>query len=227
MNEALRPGKLPFDLHSALAPVALVARAPSVVVVHPSSGVASLQELIARARANPGKLTYGSAGNGTPAHLSGELFKAMLGLDIVHVPYKGAPPAMTDQIAGRIDFHFANAGVALSQIRAGKVRALAVTSAQRSDMMLNLPTMGEAGVPNFEADQWIGYFAPAAAPRAALERLAAEANRALALPEVRSALEKNGMLADGRSTPRGFGALLKEDQAKWSALVRRANIKPD
>jgi tripartite-type tricarboxylate transporter receptor subunit TctC len=227
MNEALRPGKLPFDLYSSFIPVVVAARAPSVVIVHPSSDINTLQDLIARAKAKPGGLTYASAGNGTPAHLSAELFKTRLGLDIVHVPYKGAPPAMADQIAGRIDFHFANAAVALPQIRAGRVRPLAVTSAERSEMFPNVPTMAEAGVPNFEADQWIGYLAPAGTPQAIVERLAAEVNKALALPDVRSALQKSGMLADGGSTPESFAAYLRQDHSRWTDVVKAANIKAD
>lgn len=227
MNAALRPAKLPFDIYGDFVPIVVAARAPSVVVVHPSSGIKTLKDLIAHAKANPGKMTYASAGNGTPAHLSAELFKTLLGLDILHVPYKGAPPAMTDQIAGRIDFHFANAAVALPQIRAGKVRPLAVTSAERSEMMLNLPTMAEAGVPDFEADQWIGYLAPKGTPSAVVDRLAAEINKALAVPEVRQSLAQKGMAADGRSTPRQFAAYLKEDHAKWVGVVKSANIKPD
>lgn len=227
MNEALRPGRLPFNIYSSFTPVVVAARAPSVVVVHPSSGIDTLQVLIARAKAKPGGLTYASAGNGTPAHLLAELFKTRLGLDILHVPYKGAPPAMADQIAGRIDFHFANAAVALPQIRSGKVRPLAVTSAERSDMFPNVPTMAEAGVPDFEADQWIGYLVPAGTPQAIIDRLAAEVNKALLLPDVRSALQKNGMLADGRSTPQRFAAYLKLDHSRWMGVVKAASIKVD
>lgn len=227
MNAALRPGKLPFDIYSSFVPIVVAARAPSVVVVTPSSGIRTLQDLIARARARPGALTYASAGNGTPAHLSAELFKTKLGLDIVHVPYKGAPPAMTDQIAGRVDFHFANAAVALPQIQAGKVRPLAVTSAERSDIFPGVPTMAEAGVPGFEADQWIGYLAPAGTPPQTVKRLAATINEALALADVRAMLKKNGMLADGRSTPQTFAAYLKEDYAKWRGVVKAAHIRVD
>ncbi|MEK7412458.1 MAG: tripartite tricarboxylate transporter substrate binding protein [Planctomycetota bacterium] len=227
MNEALRPGKLPFDIYASFIPIVVAGRAPSVVVVHSASGIQTLQDLIARAKAKPGGVTYGSAGNGTAAHLSAELFKTMLGLNIIHVPYRGAPLAMTDQIAGRIDFHFANAAVALPQIRAGKVRPLAITSAERSDMFQNVPTMAEAGVPNFEADQWVGYLAPAATPRSVVERLAVEANKALALADVRSALLRSGIIADGRSTPGSFAEYLKQDHSRWVEVVKAANIKAE
>ena len=154
MNAALG-GKLPFDVTQDFEPVAVVAYAPGILVVHPGLGVRTTQELIALAKARPGKLSYASAGNGSPAHLSAELFKSMLGLDILHVPYKGAPPAMIDQIAGRVDVQFANPAVALPQIKAGKLVALAVTSTRRFGPLPEVPTMAEAGVPNFEADQWL------------------------------------------------------------------------
>ena len=226
MNAALQQ-KLPFDVNRDFAPIAVTAYAPSILVVHPSLGVSSVRELIALARSRPGKLTYASAGNGTPAHLSAELLKSMLGLDILHVPYKGAPPAMADQIAGRVDFHFANAAVALPQMSGGKVRPLAITSAQRSSVAPELPTMAEAGVPNFEADQWVGFLAPRGTPPALIERLAAEQARVLALEDVRSTLAKSGMAAATGGTPAEFAAYLRRDLAKWSEVVKSANIKPD
>lgn len=226
MNAALR-SKLPFDVAKDFEPIAVVAYAAAILVVHPALGVSSVKELIALAKTKPGKLTYASAGTGTPAHLSAELFKSMLGLDILHVPYKGAPPAMTDQIAGRVDFHFANAAVALPQIKAGTVRALAVTSAKRFAAVPDVPTMAEAGVPKFEADQWLGYLAPRGTPRAVVERLVAEMNKALSSDEVRATLAQNGMSAAAPATPSEFGAYFKQDLAKWTNVVRVANIQPD
>lgn len=226
MNAALQQ-KLPFDVTGDFVPVAAVAYAPSILVVHPGLGVSSVKELIALARSKPGRLTYASAGNGTPAHLSGELLKSMLNLDIVHVPYKGAPPAMADQIAGRVDFHFANAAVALPQMRGGKVRPLAITSAQRTGFAAELPTMVEAGVPNFEADQWLGFLAPRGTPPAVPERLAAEIGKVLAMEDVKATLAKSGMSAAAAGTPAEFAAYLKRDLAKWSGVVKSANIKPD
>lgn len=226
MNAALRT-KTPFEFPADFEPIALVAFAPSLLVVHPSMGVKSVQELIAAAKAKPGKLTYASAGPGTPAHLSGELFKSMLGLDIVHVPYKGAPPAMTDQIAGRVDFHFANATVALPQVKAGKVRALAVTSASRFAQAPDTPTMAEAGVPNFEADQWIGFLAPRSLPKGVIDRLAAEVGKALANESVRTTLAQSGMSHAAPGTPAEFSAYLRQDLSKWSAVVKAANIQPE
>lgn len=226
MNAALGT-KLPFEVERDFEPIAAVAYAPSVLVVHPSQGVKSVQELIALAKSRPGKLSYASAGSGTPAHLSAELFKSMLGLDIVHVPYKGAPPAMTDQIAGRVDFHFANAAVALPQVKAGKVRALAVTSAQRFAALPEAPTMIEAGVANFEADQWIGFLAPRGTPRAIVVRLASEIGKALASDKVRAALTQSGMSTAAAAASTDFGAYLKQDLAKWAGVVKSANIQPE
>jgi tripartite-type tricarboxylate transporter receptor subunit TctC len=226
MNAALG-GKLPFDVTQDFEPVAVVAYAPGILVVHPGLGVRTTQELIALAKARPGKLSYASAGNGSPAHLSAELFKSMLGLDILHVPYKGAPPAMIDQIAGRVDVQFANPAVALPQIKAGKLVALAVTSTRRFGPLPEVPTMAEAGVPNFEADQWLAYLAPRATPRPVVERLVREINKALAMDDVRGTLAQGGMTAAAPATPAEFAAYLKKDLAKWTAVVKTANIQPD
>jgi len=226
MNAALRKS-LPFEVAKDFEPVAVVAYAPSVLVVHPSLGVKSVQELVALAKSKPGKLSYASAGPGTPAHLSAELFKSMLGLDIVHVPYKGAPPAMADQVAGRVEFHFANAAVALPQVRAAKVRALAVTSPKRFGPLPEVPTMIEAGVPNFEADQWIGYLVPRGTPRPVIDRLSAEVNKALAQEEIKATLAKSGMTAAPAGTPAEFAGYLKQDLAKWVGVVKAANIQPE
>jgi tripartite-type tricarboxylate transporter receptor subunit TctC len=158
MNSALQ-GKNAAEVFRDLEPIALATWVPAVLVVPNNLGVNTVQELIAMARAKPGKLTFSSAGNGSPAHLFGEMLKSAYKLDMVHVPYKGGPQAMTDLMAGRVDMHFANAAVAIPQIKAGSVRALAVTSAKRTNFAPDVPTMSEAGVPDFEADQWIGYFA--------------------------------------------------------------------
>lgn len=226
MNAALE-SKLPFDVSKDFEPITAVAYAPSVLVVRPSLGVKSVQDLIALARAKPGSLNYASAGIGTPAHLSTELFKSMLGLDIVHVPYKGAPPAMNALIAGGVDFQFANAAVALPQIKAGKVYALAVTSARRFAALPDVPTMAEAGVPNFEADQWVGFLAPRGTPRAVVERLAAEVNKVVAMKDVRAVLARSGMSTAAFTSPAEFGAYLKQDLAKWVGVVKAAHIQPN
>ena len=226
MNAALQ-AKLPFDVLRDFEPIAAAAHTPQVLVAYPGLGFKSVQDLIAAAKARPGRMSYASAGNGSPAHLAGELFKSMLGLDILHVPYKGAPPAMTDQIAGRVDFHFANAAVALPQVRAGKVQGLAVASAQRAPFAPELPTMAEAGVANFEADQWVGYLAPRGTPRAVIERLNAAIGRALSSEDAKALLAQSGMAAAAPATPAQFGAALKADLARWSAVVKSANIRPE
>jgi len=219
--------KLPFDLLRDLEPVCLLAHAPSVLVVGPSLNPASVQELVALARARPGQLSYGSAGVGSPAHFAGELLKSLQKLFIVHIPYTGAPAAMNDQLAGRLDFQFANAAVALPQVRAGKVRALAVTGAQRFAALPQVPTMVEAGVANFEADQWLGLLAPRGLPSAVQSRLATECQKALAQEDLRAALLQAGMTAAAAGTPASFDAALKAELAKWTAVVKAANIKPE
>ncbi len=219
--------RLPFELQRDFEPVCLLAHAPSVLVVGPSINPASVQELVALARSRPGRLSYGSAGVGSPAHLAGELLKSLQKLFIVHIPYTGAPAAMNDQLAGRLDFQFANIAVALPQVRAGKVRALAVTGTQRFAGLPQVPTMVEAGVPNFEADQWLGLLAPRGLPAAVQARLAAECQKALAQEELRAALLQSGMTAAPAGTPAGFDAAIKAELAKWSAVVKAANIQPE
>jgi tripartite-type tricarboxylate transporter receptor subunit TctC len=226
INAALR-AKLPFDVVKDFDPVALVAYAPSVLVVSPTSGLNTVKDLVALVKSKPGKISYASAGIGSPAHLSGELFKSLLGLDALHIPYTGAPAAMNDQIAGRIDFQFANMTVALPQIRAGKVRALAVTSAKRFAALPDLPTMAEAAAPTFEADQWLGFLAPHGTPRSVVDRLASEVNKALASDEVRAAYAAAGMTAAVPGSPAAFEAYLKTDLVKWSGVVKSANIQPE
>lgn len=219
--------KMQFDAVKDLDRVALVGYAPSVLVVSASSKIQTVQELIKAARAQPGALSYASAGVGSPAHMTGELFKSRKELFILHIPYTGAPAAMTDQIAGRIDFHFSNAAVALPQVKAGKVRALAVTSAQRMPGLPQVPTMMEAGVEKFEADQWLGLLAPKGTPPDVVQKLAAEVNKVLAQEEYSAALANAGMSAAKPGKPEGFDAYYKQDLAQWTAVVKSAGIKPE
>ena len=219
--------KMQFDAVKDLERVALVGYAPSVLVVSATSKIQTVQELIKAARAQPGALSYASAGVGSPAHMTGELFKSRNGLFILHIPYTGAPAAMTDQIAGRIDFHFSNAAVALPQVKAGKVRALAVTSAQRMAGLPLVPTMMEAGVDKFEADQWLGLLAPKGTPPEVVQKLAAEVNKVLAQEEYSAALTNAGMSAAKPGKPEGFDAYFKQDLAQWAAVVKSAGIKPE
>ena len=219
--------KTPFDAVKDLERVAAVAYAPSVLVVHQGSAIQSVQDLVKLALAQPDKLSYASAGIGSPAHLTGELFKARQGLSVLHIPYTGAPAAMTDQIAGRINFHFANAAVALPQIKAGKVRALAVTSGQRLPSLPQVPTMSEAGLDKFEADQWLGLLAPKGTPPAVIDKLVAEVNKILALDEFAVALNGAGITSAKPGSADGFDGHFKRELAQWSALVKAANIKAE
>jgi tripartite-type tricarboxylate transporter receptor subunit TctC len=224
MNAALKPA-VTQGAAAMFDPVAIAAFAPSILVVHPGVPAKTVKELIALAKAKPGTLTYASAGNGSPAHLQGEMFKAMAGVDLLHVPYKGAPPAINDQIAGRVQVQFANAAVALPQIKAGTLRPLAVSSAQRGETLPELPTMQEAGVPGFEASQWLGYLAPRGTPREIIARLNEVIAKAVAAPEVRIALGRNGMEPARPGDAASFAAYLKDDLEKWSRVVKQAGIK--
>ena len=226
INQALKPN-LPFDLLRDLQPIALVGHAPAVLVVSAESGVKSVKDLIALAKSQPGKLTYASAGVGSPAHLIGELFKTREQLSALHVPFTGAPAAINEQLAGRIDFQFANAGVALPQVRSGKLRALAVTGVTRFASLPDVPTMMEAGVRDFEADQWLGLLASSGTPRAVVERLEKEVARILADAEFRAALESAGITSAQPASAQSFGDSMRRDLAKWRAVITAQNIKPE
>ena len=223
MNAALGI-RTAFDIRKDFDPIVVAAYAPSILVVNPALPAKSVKDLIALARKEPGRYTFGSAGIGSPAHFSGELLKSLAGIDMTHVAYKGAPQAMLDVIAGRVDCLFANIAVGQPQIRSGKVRALAVTSTSRIAAFPDVPTMEEAGVPGFEADQWLGFLVPHGTPHPIVERLAAEINKALASPDVKAVLAKNGMTVDGVSTPQSFASYLAADLRKWSSLAKKANL---
>lgn len=224
MNAALGR-KLSTDVSKAFEPIRIVAWAPSILVTYPGLNLKSVADLVALAKAKPGELTYASAGTGSPAHFAAEMFRSTVGIDVIHVPYKGAPPAMNDQIAGRVTFHFANATVALPQIKAGTVTALAITADKRSALVPDVPTMAEAGYPDYKASQWLGYFAPAGTPRAVVEKLADAIGKAVADPEVQAALERQAMEVDRNSNPDSFAALMPSDLERWQKVVKAANIK--
>ncbi len=208
------------------APVTLVSASPYVIVANPKVPAANLRELIAHARKNPGKITYGSSGTGAASHLSAELFKSLAKVDMLHVPYKGTGQAVTDLLAGQIDVMFAPAQTAMPHVRGGKLKAFAVTSARRSDTLPELPTAAEAGVPGYEAIGWFGLLAPAATPPAVVAKLSADANRVLADPEVKQKLVALGAEPSG-DTPEQFAKFIRDDQAKWSKLMRDAGISPE
>jgi tripartite-type tricarboxylate transporter receptor subunit TctC len=217
---------LAYDPVKDFAPVALVAIQPNILVVNPQLPVHSVTELIALAKAKPGQLNYASSGSGAAAHLSGELFKAMTGVDIVHVPYKGAQPALTDVISGQAQLMFATSASVLPYVKAGRLRALAVTTATRSASVPDLPTVAEAGVPGFEAITWHGVVVPAATPAPIVERLNRDIVAVLHLPDVRERLAALGAeVAPG--TPREFADYIASEIPKWAKVVKDAGARAD
>ena len=201
------------------APISRAADSTNILVVHPALPVKNVKELIALARARPGELVYGSSGVGTAGHLSGELFSSMAGVKMIHVPYKGGPPSMVDLIAGRLQLIFATAVVGVPQMHAGKIKGLAVTIARRSAFAPELPTMAEAGLPGFEANNWYGLVAPAKTPPDIVAKLNREVAGLLKLPDVKDLLFKQGIEA-APSTPDEFGAYMKSEIAKWQKVVQ-------
>jgi tripartite-type tricarboxylate transporter receptor subunit TctC len=215
---------LGYDAVKDFAPVSLVAVQPNILVVNPQVPAHSVTELITLAKKNPGKLNYASSGSGAAAHLAGELFKTMAGVDLVHVAYKGAQPALTDVIAGQVQVMFATSASAIPFIHAGKLRALAVTTARRSASVPDLPTVSEAGVPGFEAITWHGVVVPAATPRPLVERLNRDIVGALAQPDLRERLAALG--AEVRAgTPREFADYIASEIPKWSKVVRDSGAR--
>jgi tripartite-type tricarboxylate transporter receptor subunit TctC len=215
---------LPYDPVKDFAPVSLVAVQPNILVVNPQVPANSVAELIALAKKNPGKLNYASSGAGAAAHLAGELFKTMAGVDLVHVPYKGAQPALTDVIAGQVQVMFATSASVIPFIKAGKLRGLAVTTARRSPSVPDLPTVSEAGVAGFEAITWHGVVVPAATPTPLVERLNRDIVSVLSLPDLRERLAALGaeVLA---GTPREFADYIAAEIPKWSKVVRDSGAR--
>ena len=217
--------KLPFDPVKDLVPVAAAARILVFLVVRPDLPAKSVDEFVALARANPGKLTYGSPGSGSSPHIAGEMLKRAAKIDIVHVPYKGAAPALTDLLGGQLDFMF-DPGIGLPQVRAGKLRLLAVGSPKRSALFPDTPTLAEAGMTGFDADSWFGFYAPAGVPADILARLNREINRALQTPAVRERITALGAEAVALSAEE-FAALQRADRERFGVVVREAGIKLD
>ena len=205
------------------APVTLVSASPYVIATNPKVPAMNVRELVEHARANPGKMSYGSSGTGAASHLSAELFKSLASIDMLHVPYKGTGQAVTDLLAGQIDVMFAPAQTVMPHVQAGKLRALAVTSGTRASSLPDLPTAAESGVPGYEAVGWFGLLAPAATPRERVAQLSADANKVLADPEVRQKMLAMGAEPSG-NTPEQFTRFIRDDQAKWSKLVRERGI---
>ena len=217
--------KLSFNFISDIAPVAAISREPNVIVVNPSLPTRTVPELIAYAKANPGRINMASAGNGTTSHLAGELFKMMTGVNMVHVPYRGGGPALTDLLAGQVQVFFPPMVVPVGQIRAGKLRALAVTTATRSEALPDIPTVGEF-VPGYEASVWFGLGVPKGTPAEVINKLNQETNAALIDIKIKARMaESGGTVLPG--SPADFGNLIAEETEKWSKVVREANIKPE
>jgi tripartite-type tricarboxylate transporter receptor subunit TctC len=214
-----------YDTLRDFAPITQAVNVTNILVTHPSVPVRSVKELLALARERPGKLNYASSGNGTVTHLAGELLKLMGKVDIVHVPYKGGAPALTALVGGETDMSYENALIIVPQIKAGKVRALAITGAKRSPLLPDLPTIGET-LPGYSASGWYGLVAPAATPRDALAKLNAAAVRALRAPDVAERLSSQGAEPVGGSAEE-WGAFIRSEIEKWGKVVKAARMKPD
>ncbi len=227
-NLAVAPAiypKLPYDPVKSFAPVAWVASVPNVLVVHPSVPAKNLQELVALAKSKPGQLNYGTGGNGSAAHLATEYLKLRSKTFMVHVPYRGTAPAVTDLLSGQLQLMFTGAPVLLPFIKSGQLRALAVSSSKRLEQLPEVPTVGESGYPGFEADQWYGVVAPAGTPHEVVLKLNAQINHALSSAELRTRLQSEGAMAMP-STPEAFGQLIGREIARWKPVVQAGNIRP-
>ena len=217
--------KLPFDVERDFVPVSLATLVPQILVAHPSVPANNVKELIALAKANPGKLNYASVGTGSPAHIAGELLKLRTGVDIVHVPYKGGGPAVIDTIGGQVQLAFVSMPAAWQHVKAGKLKALAVTSATRSLAAPDVPTIAET-VPDYVVDSWYGALAPAKTPPAAVAKLNAAFAKVLDNPQVKERLLAQGAEA-AASSPAEFERRIKDELAKWELVIKSANIKPE
>ncbi|MFJ1302071.1 Bug family tripartite tricarboxylate transporter substrate binding protein [Pseudomonadota bacterium AL_CKDN230030165-1A_HGKHYDSX7] len=215
-----------FDLTKDFTPVALGAKVPNVLVINPQVPVKSVQELVDYAKKNPGKLAFASSGSGTSIHMAGELFKQRAGIDVLHVPYKGSAPAITDLIGGQVQFMFDNMPSSWPHVQSGKLRALAVTTTDRSKSAPDLPTMQESGFEKFDVSSWFGMIAPAGTPPEVIEKLNAAMNKALDKPEVIKAYESLGAVGQ-KTTPAEFGAFIKSEVEGWAPVVKTSGAKVD
>lgn len=218
--------KLPYDPIKDFTPISQVAYYSLVLVTHPSVPVTSLGDLVAYAKANPGKLSWASAGSGTPTHLTAELFRVATGVQFLHVPYKGAAPATNDLLGGQVHAMFNNPVSALPHVRSGQLRGLATTGAKRSPTAPDLPTVAELGFPGFEAGTWYALLGPAGMPKEIASKVSADANAVLKMADVRSKLAAQGVEPVG-TTPEQLLAIMNSDLEKWTKVIRAANIKPD
>jgi tripartite-type tricarboxylate transporter receptor subunit TctC len=218
--------KIPFDPVKDFAPISVVTSAPYLLLVNPSVGVNSVADLIALAKARPGKVLYASAGNGTAGHLGMELIKTMAGIDMVHIPYKGSPPALTDLIAGQVSAAFDNVLSASPHVKAGKLRAIAVSTGKRSTAVPEVPTVAESGLPGFEVAVWQGILAPAGTPKAVVDTLYRAIVAALGRPDMKERMAANGTEIIG-GTPAEFAAFIQSDLVKWAKVVKSSGARVD
>ncbi|WER49647.1 tripartite tricarboxylate transporter substrate binding protein [Cupriavidus sp. WKF15] len=228
-NLAINPSlykKLPYDPAKDLTPIGLIASAPLAIVANNSSPYKNLADVLAAAKAKPGTVTFGTPGNGTVAHLAMELLQKQAGVKMQHIPYKGASQALTDVLSGQVEIYIGSVPTVMGQIKTGKLRGIAVTSAKRSPQLPNTPTVAEAGVKQFDADTWFGLLAPAGTPAPVVARLNAELNRVLQVPAVRSKIEAEGGQVLGGSTA-AFAGLLQKDLARWRVVVRDSGATID
>jgi tripartite-type tricarboxylate transporter receptor subunit TctC len=225
INVSLYP-KVGFDPVRDFTPITLIATLPLALVIHPSVPAKDVKELIAYAKARPGQLNFASAGNGGPTHLTGELLKTSAAIDIVHVPYKGNAAALLDLVTGRVQMMFSNMLTAMPHVRAGKLRAIGISSAKRSPQAPDLPTIAESGLPGFSAMPWYGVLGPAALPRPIVNKINSEIAHALAQLDMQGRFVTQGIDLQS-STPEQFGALIKSEVVKWRKVVRDAGAKVD
>lgn len=218
--------KLPYDPVKDFAPLSRVAMVPNLLVAHPSQPFKTVQEMIAYAKANPGKINFGSPGNGSSPHLSGELFKSLTKVDMVHVPYKGSAPAVSDLLGGQISIMFDNLPSVIPHVRAGKLRAIAISTAKRSADLPNVPTIAEAGVPGYEATSWFGMFAPAATPAPVLAKISTALGKVLANPEVKKKIDDQGG-EPANETPAQFADFIQKESLKWGKVVKESGASLD
>ena len=216
--------KLPFDTNKAFDPIVLISRSPNVLVVRADSPYKSVQDIVRAAQKNPGKLTYASQGNGTSAHLAAELFNALANINVTHIPYKGASPALTDIVGGQVDLMFATSAGATPLLESGRLRALAVTTPERSPAFPSLPTMIEAGVAEYQATSWYGLYAPAGTPSAVIARLNAAATKVAQADAFKSRVASEGLVIS-TGTPAQLDEFMRGEQARWERVIKAAGIK--
>lgn len=225
VNPSIYPN-LGYDPLKSFVPVAYVARVPNILVVNANSPIKTFKDLVDTAKARPGRLTYSSGGNGSAAHITFESLKLRTKIFMLHIPYRGTAPSITDLLAGQVDATFTGAPAVLPQVRSGRLRALAVSSTARIGVLPDVPTVAESGYPGFDADQWYGLVAPAGTPSETVSRLNAIINRALLLPDVAQQLSTEGAVAVP-TTPAAFGELIAKEIPRWREVVSAGNVKPD